>query len=128
MIYTYEGDGVVKTQGSAKVWRKVYYFYKYQKYTLAKAQPKYNKGQAVYELKGARKGQLKKVIIDQIMLNNQKKTFFQDTTMYQDILKSLYREDELITLDEAKAIVLEQLLAKREKLVNLIDQLDGNSN
>lgn len=127
MVYTYEGDGTIKVQGSAKVWRKIYYYYEYQKYKIAKNQPKFKGNDAVYEKKAARKGILKKVIIDQIILNNNKKTYYKDATIYQDILNSLYMEEELITLEEAKAIALEYLLAKRQQLIDIIDQLDGNS-
>jgi low affinity Fe/Cu permease len=127
MVYNYEGDGVVKVQGSAKQWRKVYYYQKYQRYSIAKSQPKYKGKDIVYRKSAAMKGKLDKVVIDQVILKNTEKTFFQNVTFYQDIMNTLYKEDELISLDEAKSLAITYLLSKRQQLVDIINQLNGDS-
>jgi hypothetical protein len=128
MVYNYEGDGTIKVEGSAKQWRKVYYYHKYQRYAIARSKTKFAGKDIAYRKSAAMKGKIEKVVIDQVIIKNTEKTFFQNVNMYQDIMNTLYKEDELISLDEAKSLALVYLTAKRQQLVDIINQIDGNSN
>ena len=49
--------------------------------------------------------EFQKIVIDKVYLKNTTKTFYKNVNFYEDKLNSLYREDELLTLEEAQNII-----------------------
>lgn len=98
MIYKYEGGGEIKIFGSAKQWRKLYYYHKYDSFAVAH----YKKKDVAYVKSKSIMGILEKVVIEKVYIKNTTKTFYKNVNFYEDKFKSLYREDELITLEEAQ--------------------------
>ena len=58
-----------------------------------------------YLRSSAVKGELVKIVIERVYLRNTTQSFYKDCNFYEDKLKSLYREDELLTLEEAQNII-----------------------
>lgn len=117
MVYNYIGSGNLFVLGSAKQWKKIYYYHKYDRYSTG-----HLKGKDIAYLKSAAlKGKLEKIVIEKVYIKNTIKTFYKDVNFYEDRLNSLYREDELITLEEAQNIINVNMLAfepiiKKEKI------------
>ena len=101
MIYKYQGGGEIKIFGSAKQWRKLYYYHKYDSFAVAH----YKKKDVAYVKSKSIMGILEKVVIEKVYIKNTTKTFYKNVNFYEDKFKSLYREDELITLEEAQEII-----------------------
>jgi hypothetical protein len=101
MIYKYEGSGEIKILGSAKQWKKLYYYHKYDSFAVAH----YKNKDVAYVKSKSIMGILEKVVIEKVYIKNTTKTFYKNVNFYEDKLKSLYREDELITLQEAQEII-----------------------
>ena len=93
MSFHYIGDGTVYTGSFALVHKNLFIKYKFDKYSIA------------YDKFYAQKGILKKVFIQKVVLKNIIKSFHKNVVMYVDNLKSMYNEYDLLTLEEAQAII-----------------------
>lgn len=107
---TYGGNGVVKVSGSAKYSKKVAYPYKYAL------------NSAVYVKRKAEAGTLERVIISKVLIGNNIYTQYQQNVMYEDNLKSLYAEHELITETEARSLALSYWTKRRNLIMDEIVQ------
>ena len=116
--YNYYGNGIVSVLGSAKQHIEYYYYHKYDRYSVARFREK----DVVYVKSSALKGKLEKVVIKRTMIQNTQKTFYKNNNMYQDMMNSLYREDELIFLEDAKKLALHFWQLRRAQLVDIINQ------
>jgi len=101
MLYNYYGGGKIVVLGSAKQWKKIYYYHKYDRYSMGRFIGK----DIAYLKSAALKGKLEKIVIEKVYIKNTIKTFYKDVNFYEDKLNSLYREDELITIEEAQQVI-----------------------
>lgn len=101
MSYTYDGSGEVKVVGSAKQHVSFYFYRKFERSSVKR----YGNKDVAYLKSEALKGNLKKIIIQKVYMKNTTKTFYKTVNFYEDALHSLYREDELLTLQEAQNII-----------------------
>jgi hypothetical protein len=101
MQYTYYGDGEIKVLGSAKQFRRLYIYHKYDRSSVVR----FKQNDIAYIKRKAELGILEKIVIERVYLKNTIKTFYKNVNFYEDKLKSLYREDEIITYAEAQDII-----------------------
>lgn len=101
MRHTYYGGGKVVVLGSAKQFRRLYFYHKYDRYSTGRFRGK----DIAYLKSAALKGKLEKIVIEKVYLKNTTKTLHKNVNFYEDKLNTLYREDELLTLKEAENII-----------------------
>jgi hypothetical protein len=87
--------------GSAKQFRRLYIYHKYDRSSVVRFKQK----DIAYIKRKAELGILEKIVIERVYLKNTIKTFYKNVNFYEDKLKSLYREDEIITYAEAQDII-----------------------
>ena len=116
--YKYYGNGIVSVLGSAKQHIEYYHYHKYDRYSVARFREK----DVVYVKSSALKGKLEKVVIKKTIIQNTQKTSYKHNNIYQDMMNSLYREEELVLIEEAKKIALNYWQLKRAQLVDIINQ------
>jgi hypothetical protein len=101
MNYTYDGGGEIKVLGSAKQHASLYFYRKFER----SSQKRFGNKEIAYLKSEALKGKLQRIVIQKVYMKNTTKTFYKTVNFYEDALHSLYREDELLTLQEAQEII-----------------------
>jgi len=103
-------DDTVRIMGSAKYGKKNAYPYKYAV------------DSNVFVKRKAQQGVLEKVTIHKVLVGNNIYTDYQENVMYEDKLKSLYHERELIPEAQAKELALAYWTKRRGIIVDEIVQ------
>ena len=101
MKYTYYAGGEIKVLGSAKQHAQFYFYRKYERSSVKR----FGNKDVAYLRSSAYKGKLEKIVVQKVYMKNTTKTFFKNVNFYEDITNSIYREDELLTLQEAQELI-----------------------
>jgi len=124
MKYTYYGGGEVKVLGSAKQHAKLYFYRKFERSSVKR----FGNKDIAYLKSEALKGKLQKIVIQKVYMKNTTKTFYKTVNFYEDALHSLYREDELITLQEAQDIIGLAFLEIKNQNINIDKKIITDKN